>query len=109
MAFRVRCPACGRLATITSSNEIDLRFKQAYCACRDPECGHTFVVNVEFSHTLSPSAHNLPDDLRAQIRTTPPQEQASLFSERRGAPGAHIPPPPRPRQEADEVEPIRFR
>ncbi|WP_252430463.1 ogr/Delta-like zinc finger family protein [Citrobacter portucalensis] len=27
-----------------------------YCACNNFECGHTFIVNMTFSHTLSPSA-----------------------------------------------------
>lgn len=80
MAFRVRCK-CGQLAVIQTSNEMDLQLKQVYCACTDPECGHTFVVNVEFSHTLSPSAHDLPEELRKRIRETAPTEQASLFSE----------------------------
>ena len=79
MAFRVRCPSCGKVAAIQSSNEMDSQLKQIYCACSDPECGHTFVMNVEFSHTLSPSAHDLPEDLRKRIRETAPAEQAALF------------------------------
>ncbi|WP_413481714.1 ogr/Delta-like zinc finger family protein [Serratia proteamaculans] len=27
-----------------------------YCTCSNPECGHRFVANVMFSHTLCPSA-----------------------------------------------------
>ncbi|MBI9080285.1 MAG: ogr/Delta-like zinc finger family protein [Pseudodesulfovibrio sp.] len=80
MAFRVHCPSCGKVSVIQSSNEMNPQIKQAYCACSDPECGHTFVVNVEFSHTLSPSAHDLPPDLRKRIRETAPNEQAALFS-----------------------------
>ncbi len=79
MAFRVHCPTCGKVAVITTSNEMDPSIKQAYCACKDPECGHTFVVNVEFSHSLSPSALNLPEELRRRIRETQPDQQSSLF------------------------------
>lgn len=80
MAFRIRCK-CGALAAIQTSNEMDPLFKQAYCQCSDPKCGHTFVVDVSFSHTLSPSAYDLPEDLRQRIRETTPSEQASLFTE----------------------------
>lgn len=79
MAFRVYCPICNKVARITSSNSMDTQFKQAYCACTNPECGHTFVMNVEFSHTLSPSALSLSKELRDKIRETAPVEQASLF------------------------------
>ncbi|WP_419787328.1 ogr/Delta-like zinc finger family protein [Pseudodesulfovibrio sp.] len=79
MAFRVYCPICKQVARITSSNSMDTQFKQAYCTCSNPECGHTFVMNVEFSHTLSPSALSLSEGLREKIRDTAPMEQASLF------------------------------
>lgn len=78
MAFRVRCK-CGNKARICSSNEVGADLKQVYCQCTDPNCGHTFVMNIEFSHTLSPSALDFPDDMRRRIRETAPAEQASLF------------------------------
>lgn len=78
MSFRVRC-MCGKLARICSSNEIETGFKQAYCQCTDPMCGHTFVINIEFDHTISPSALTLPEELRKRISSTAPAEQGSLF------------------------------
>jgi hypothetical protein len=32
------------------------KYADLYCSCSDPECGHTFVMNLSYSHTLSPSA-----------------------------------------------------
>ncbi|WP_249415496.1 ogr/Delta-like zinc finger family protein [Enterobacter roggenkampii] len=29
--------------------------RKSRCACTEVECGHTFVFNASFSHTLSPS------------------------------------------------------
>ena len=81
MAFRVYCPVCKKVARIESSNSMDRQFKQAYCACTNPECGHTFVMNVEFSHTISPSALSLSEALRDKLKRTAPTEQASLFAE----------------------------
>lgn len=80
MAFRVRCK-CGELARVCSSNEMGAQFKQLYCQCTDPFCGHTFVVNVEFDHTISPSAHDFPEALRQRIHKTLPTEQAGLFDD----------------------------
>jgi hypothetical protein len=84
MAFRVYCPICKRVARIESSNAMNKQLKQAYCSCSNPECGHTFVMNVEFSHTLSPSALSLTPELRDRMRRTAPMEQGTLFSEQAG-------------------------
>ena len=80
MAVKIRCDRCGSTARIESSVEISASFKTLYCSCRNPECGHTFVMNLEFSHTLSPSALDLPEELRAKVRSAGcRQEQQALF------------------------------
>lgn len=81
MAFRVYCPVCKKVARIESSNSVSRQLKQAYCTCSNPECGHAFVMNVEFDHTISPSALSLPPELRERLRRTAPTEQATLFSD----------------------------
>lgn len=75
----IRCCKCGSKAAIESSKEISDLLKQLYCCCRNPECGHTFVVNMEFSHTLSPSALDLPEALRQRIQEVTPAMQGQLF------------------------------
>ena len=42
--------------------------KHLYCSCNNPECGHTFVMEVTFSHTLSPSAMDIPRAALEKIR-----------------------------------------
>ncbi|MCZ8502566.1 ogr/Delta-like zinc finger family protein [Vibrio lentus] len=54
--MRVVCPECGEKARIQKSNRISAGYSDLYCSCSDPECGHSFVMNLTFSHTLSPSA-----------------------------------------------------
>ncbi|EGQ7792758.1 ogr/Delta-like zinc finger family protein [Vibrio parahaemolyticus] len=54
--MRVICPECGEKARIQKSNRISASYSDLYCSCSDPECGHTFVMNLTFSHTLSPSS-----------------------------------------------------
>ncbi|EHC7287151.1 ogr/Delta-like zinc finger family protein [Vibrio parahaemolyticus] len=54
--MRAICPECGEKARIQKSNRISASYSDLYCSCSDPECGHTFVMNLTFSHTLSPSS-----------------------------------------------------
>ncbi|ELB2878311.1 ogr/Delta-like zinc finger family protein [Vibrio parahaemolyticus] len=54
--MRVICPECEEKARIQKSNRISASYSDLYCSCSDPECGHTFVMNLTFSHTLSPSS-----------------------------------------------------
>ncbi|EAX4645221.1 transcriptional regulator, partial [Salmonella enterica] len=50
-----------------------------YCACNNVECGHTFVVNMTFSHTLSPSALTGAKAVKTMIdMMTPDQKRAAL-------------------------------
>ncbi|RRN04773.1 transcriptional regulator [Bibersteinia trehalosi] len=46
---------CGSKAFITKTENIHRNFKKLYCTCRNPDCGHKFVMNLEFSHTTSTS------------------------------------------------------
>lgn len=57
--MKVLCPACGEKAIIRTTNRKHRQFADLYCQCTDLECGMTFVLNVTFSHTLSPSAKDV--------------------------------------------------
>ncbi|RZN49766.1 ogr/Delta-like zinc finger family protein [Escherichia sp. E13S3] len=54
--LKIECPECGSKAVIRKTNRKHRQIADIYCACSDVECGHTFVMNLTFSHTLSPSA-----------------------------------------------------
>lgn len=54
--MKVLCPECGANGIIRKTARKHRQISDLYCACTDVECGHTFVMNVTFSHTLSPSA-----------------------------------------------------
>ncbi|CAI1593850.1 Ogr/Delta-like zinc finger [Serratia quinivorans] len=54
--LKVICTECGAPATVSKTNRKTPQFSDLYCQCSDVECGHTFVMNMTFSHTLSPSA-----------------------------------------------------
>ncbi|EBB0158280.1 transcriptional regulator [Salmonella enterica] len=53
--FKIKCPECDSPAIIRKSDWKDKKLADLYCACTEVECGHTFVFNAQFSHTLSPS------------------------------------------------------
>jgi hypothetical protein len=49
-------------------SQITQDVKQLYCSCNNPQCGHGFVMNLAFSHTLSPSAVDMPPEALERIR-----------------------------------------
>ncbi|WMV73634.1 ogr/Delta-like zinc finger family protein [Xenorhabdus griffiniae] len=54
--LKIICPECGAKAVIRKTNRMHHEIADIYCSCADVECGHTFVMNLTFSHTISPSA-----------------------------------------------------
>ena len=58
--MRIICDRCGSKARIETTREITPVFRRLYCSCTNVECGHTFAMDLTFSHTLSPSALDLP-------------------------------------------------
>lgn len=40
---------------IRKRNELTKDFVKIYCVCPDPECAHSFAMDLTFSHTLKPS------------------------------------------------------
>lgn len=54
--MKMTCPVFLRDATIRKTNRKHSQLSDVYCQCTNLECGHTFVMNVSFSHTISPSA-----------------------------------------------------
>lgn len=77
--MRIKCNKCGSNATIRSSDQLSTEVKRLYCICNNIQCGHTFAMDVTFSYTISPSAMDLPQDLRAKIQASTPMEQRALF------------------------------
>ncbi|RKU01807.1 transcriptional regulator [Burkholderia sp. Nafp2/4-1b] len=51
-----RCPHCRTRANARSSRELSLTLREVTYQCTNVDCGHTYIVNMEFARTLSPSA-----------------------------------------------------
>ncbi|BFR48746.1 ogr/Delta-like zinc finger family protein [Nitratidesulfovibrio sp. HK-II] len=58
--MRIICDKCHGKARITTRREITPRFTKLYCVCNNAECGHSFVMHLEFAHSLSPSGLECP-------------------------------------------------
>ena len=79
MAVKIKCNRCDSRAIIQSSSEESDAVKKLYCSCSNPECGHSFVMELSFSHTLSPSALDFPEAILRKVRSSTRLEQRKLF------------------------------
>ncbi|EDW6361843.1 ogr/Delta-like zinc finger family protein, partial [Salmonella enterica subsp. enterica] len=76
---KIICPECNSNSTIKKTVRKHPHLSDVYCACNNVECGHTFVVNMTFSHTLSPSALTSDKAIRTLIDLmSPGQRQIAL-------------------------------
>ncbi|MBO2695796.1 ogr/Delta-like zinc finger family protein [Shewanella algae] len=81
--MRVMCPTCGQRARISKTNRLSLVHADLYCSCTDAECGHTFVVNLSFSHTLSPSSRSASNLVIELVNALQPEARKQLQQELR--------------------------
>ncbi len=79
--MRIVCLKCQNKAVIHSSSIESDEYKKLYCTCSNPECGHSFAMDLSFSHTISPSALDLPPEIREKLKEYTPYEQKKFFAE----------------------------
>jgi hypothetical protein len=79
--MRVLCSDCGSVAIIGKTNRLSLAHADLYCSCTDPECGHTFVANLSFSHTLNPSARSTTAIVSELFRALSPVQRQQVQQE----------------------------
>lgn len=77
--MRIYCPTCKSKAIIRTSEDISELLREVRCICSNTECGHTFVVNVSYARTISPSVLSFPEKIREQISQKSPRELLSLL------------------------------
>ncbi|AZV06601.1 transcriptional regulator [Enterobacter sp. N18-03635] len=73
--LKIFCPECMSAATVRKTNRKHPKLSDVYCYCSNVECGHTFVMNVCFSHTISPSALRGQGRIKALMDALPPDER----------------------------------
>ncbi|SFR13732.1 Ogr/Delta-like zinc finger [Enterobacter sp. kpr-6] len=77
--LKIECPECGSKAVIRKTNRKHRQIADIYCACADVECGHTFVMNLTFSHTLSPSAKTGDMMMQKWLNSLSPDQKQMAF------------------------------
>ncbi|GKW16396.1 hypothetical protein PEC301937_23450 [Pectobacterium carotovorum subsp. carotovorum] len=77
--MRVYCPECGTVARVKKTHRKHPHISDIYCACTDVECGHTFVMNMTFSHTLSPSAKTHGHVIKSVIDGIAPDKRKEMI------------------------------
>ncbi|WP_415720324.1 ogr/Delta-like zinc finger family protein [Photobacterium ganghwense] len=81
---RVTC-GCGERAVITKTNRLSNDCADLYYLCKNPACGHKFVMSLYYSHSLSPSSKTTNELAVALVKALTPnqrqnlQQQMSLF------------------------------
>lgn len=78
--MRVYCK-CGEKGRIVSRDDLSPEFAKLYCQCTSAMCGHTWVANLTFSHTLSPSAQAVDRLLFDRLRSLSRTQQRDLFDQ----------------------------
>ncbi|MQT65676.1 transcriptional regulator [Pseudomonas sp. FSL R10-0056] len=79
--MRVICRCCEGKALISKVDEVSSLLKKLYCMCLSFECGHKFVMDLEFSHTVKPSAKKLDDCLVERFRDLSSAQQLQLLEQ----------------------------
>lgn len=66
--MRIECERCHAQATIYTRKKQSDTLSELFCSCKNPECGHSFVMDLAFSRTISPSALDFPSGVQEQIQ-----------------------------------------
>ena len=77
--MRIYCTACDHKGRISSREEITRGYVKLYCQCLDAQCGHTWVSEFTFKHSLRPPAQRLDTLLVERIRNLSAEQQQELF------------------------------
>ena len=65
--MRIKCPSCEAKALIRKRRDVTPAFTILYCMCGNVDCAHSFTVELSFGHTISPSALDLPTEVRLRL------------------------------------------
>lgn len=76
LKITICCPHCDSKAIARTSRALSPTLRELVYACVDPECGHTYVAQLEVVRTLSPSAKPKKD-----IRLPIPAHIAAVLKE----------------------------
>ncbi|WP_083265496.1 ogr/Delta-like zinc finger family protein [Pseudomonas sp. 1D4] len=80
--MRIYCTQCRGKARIASRDEVSPAFTRLYCQCLDAsDCGHRFVMQLTFSHSLVPISGVVDRMLFDRLREMPSQQRRELLEQ----------------------------
>lgn len=79
--MRVICHCCEGKALISQVEEVSPDSKKLYCLCLNAKCGHSFVMDLCFSHTVKPSAKKFDGSLLERFRDLSSAQQLQLLEQ----------------------------
>ncbi|OOF38846.1 transcriptional regulator [Rodentibacter rarus] len=74
----IYCKVCNAKSVIERTERIHSEFARYYCVCKNPQCGHRFVMNMEFSHTTRSSKLTKDKLLELVLGKLSEEEKANL-------------------------------
>lgn len=75
----IRCNQCAGKSHIFRRENITPDYTKLTCRCNDPHCGHTFIMELTFSHTLSPSASQLDRIFFERLQSMPAENKKNVI------------------------------
>ncbi|HBN8651925.1 ogr/Delta-like zinc finger family protein [Pseudomonas aeruginosa] len=80
--MRITCPKCGGKARIYTRQKVTEEFNKLYCTCLNSnECGHRFVMNLSFSHSLTNPESVLDSLVFERLRDLSPQQRKMMMEQ----------------------------
>lgn len=79
-AMQIDCPLCGGKAIIYSRKRLDPKVSALYCGCKNAECAHSFVMDLTFSHSISPSKLEQQTAAIEFLRALPEAERQKVLA-----------------------------
>lgn len=79
--MRVICHSCEGKALISEVKEVSPESKKLYCLCLNAKCGHSFVMDLCFSHTVKPSVKKSDSSLLERFRDLSNAQQLQLLEQ----------------------------
>ena len=77
---QINCPECGSKAIIYSRKQLHAKMSTLYCGCKNAECAHSFVMDLSFSHSTSPSKMEKQNIALEYLRALPEAERQQTLS-----------------------------
>lgn len=79
--MRVYCKVCKGKGKIATPRRVTDEFSKLYCQCLNPECGHRWVSNLSYSHSLDEPVRTLDTLLLDHFREMPASQQQQLLAQ----------------------------